>query len=51
MNLSWRETRAGIVTPDERLPWGQSLAMGVQHILAIFGATVVAPTDLHVKVY
>jgi uracil-xanthine permease len=43
MNLSWRETRAGIVTPDERLPWGQSLAMGAQHVLAMFGATVVAP--------
>ncbi len=43
MNLSWRETRAGIVRPDERLPWGQSVAMGFQHVLAMFGATVVAP--------
>jgi uracil-xanthine permease len=41
--LSWKETRAGIVKPDERLPWGQSLAMGFQHVLAMFGATVVAP--------
>jgi putative pyrimidine permease RutG len=41
--LSWRETRSGIVKPDERLPWGQSLAMGFQHVLAMFGATVVAP--------
>ncbi|MCC7024150.1 MAG: nitrate reductase [Thermomicrobiales bacterium] len=43
MILSWRETRAGIVKPDERLPWGQSIAMGLQHVLAMFGATVVAP--------
>lgn len=43
MILSWRETRSGIVKPDERLPWGQSIAMGLQHVLAMFGATVVAP--------
>jgi putative pyrimidine permease RutG len=43
MNLSWKETRSGIVGPDERLPWGQTIAMGFQHILAMFGATVVAP--------
>jgi putative pyrimidine permease RutG len=43
MNLSWTETRSGIVSPRERLPWGQSIAMGFQHVLAMFGATVVAP--------
>jgi uracil-xanthine permease len=43
MNLSWRETRAGVVRPDERLPWGQTIAMGFQHVLAMFGSTVVAP--------
>ena len=43
MLLSWQETRSGIVKPDERLPWGQTLAMGFQHVLAMFGATVVAP--------
>ncbi len=41
MILSGRETRSGIVKPDERLPWGQTLAMGFQHVLAMFGATVV----------
>jgi putative pyrimidine permease RutG len=39
--LSWKETRSGTVAPEERLPWGQSLAMGFQHVLAMFGATVV----------
>ena len=43
MVLSWKETRSGIVNADERLPWGQTIAMGFQHVLAMFGATVVAP--------
>lgn len=43
MNLSWKETQSGVVRPNERLPWGQSVAMGFQHVLAMFGATVVAP--------
>ena len=43
MILSWKETRSGIVNVDERLPWGQTIAMGFQHVLAMFGATVVAP--------
>jgi putative pyrimidine permease RutG len=33
----------GVVAPDERLPWGPSLLLGVQHVLAMFGSTVVAP--------
>ena len=40
---TWREKRSGVVAPDERLPWGGTLAMGAQHVLAMFGATVVAP--------
>ncbi|ALT76346.1 MULTISPECIES: solute carrier family 23 protein [unclassified Roseateles] len=42
----WREVApsdARAVAPDERLPWGQTLAMGVQHVIAMFGATVLAP--------
>jgi uracil-xanthine permease len=39
----WTEKRGGIVAPDERLPWGQTLVLGVQHIFAMFGATVLAP--------
>ena len=33
----------GVVAPDERLPWPQTTAMGVQHVIAMFGATVLAP--------
>ncbi|RYF60018.1 MAG: pyrimidine utilization transport protein G, partial [Comamonadaceae bacterium] len=42
----WREvamTPGAIVAPDERLPWPQTAAMGVQHVIAMFGATVLAP--------
>jgi len=33
----------GVIGPDERLPWGATTAMGVQHLIAMFGATVLAP--------
>ncbi|MDM0014296.1 solute carrier family 23 protein [Variovorax sp. J22P168] len=32
-----------VVAPDERLSWPQTTAMGVQHVIAMFGATVLAP--------
>jgi putative pyrimidine permease RutG len=41
--FSWREKRSGMIAPDERLPWGETIAMGFQHVLAMFGATVLAP--------
>lgn len=39
----WTLKREGIIAPDERLPWPQTIAVGVQHIFAMFGATVLAP--------
>src|SRR5437660_6737985 len=33
----------GIIAPDEMLPWGQSIFVGLQHVLAMFGATVLGP--------
>jgi uracil-xanthine permease len=39
----WTLKREGIIGPDERLPWPQTIALGVQHIFAMFGATVLAP--------
>ncbi|WP_300656001.1 solute carrier family 23 protein [Hydrogenophaga sp.] len=33
----------GVIAPDERLPWPQTTVMGVQHVIAMFGATVLAP--------
>ena len=44
--FSWREvagTEGSVVAPDERLPWPQTTVMGVQHVIAMFGATVLAP--------
>ena len=33
----------GVIAPDERLPWPQTAVVGVQHVIAMFGATVLAP--------
>ncbi len=33
----------GVIAPDERLPWPQTALLGVQHLIAMFGATVLAP--------
>ncbi len=47
--FNWTEKSAdtlrqgGVIAPDERLPWPQTAAMGVQHVIAMFGATVLAP--------
>lgn len=32
-----------VMAPDERLPWPKTLAMGLQHVVAMFGSTVLAP--------
>lgn len=32
-----------VVAPDERLSWPETLVMGLQHVVAMFGATVLAP--------
>ncbi|MES2188660.1 MAG: solute carrier family 23 protein [Pseudomonadota bacterium] len=47
--LDWTEKssdvlqQGGVIAPDERLPWPQTAVMGVQHVIAMFGATVLAP--------
>ncbi|QNK70399.1 solute carrier family 23 protein [Variovorax sp. PAMC26660] len=47
--FNWTERPASalangaVIAPDERLPWLQTGAMGVQHVIAMFGATVLAP--------
>ena len=32
-----------VVRPDERLNWGATIAIGVQHVIAMFGATFLVP--------
>ena len=47
--FNWTEKNAsvlqqgGVIAPDERLPWPQTTVMGLQHVIAMFGATVLAP--------
>lgn len=40
---NWQLKTEGVIAPDERLPAGQAFAMGVQHVVAMFGSTVLAP--------
>jgi putative pyrimidine permease RutG len=39
----WTLKHEGVILPDERLPWGQTAALGIQHVFAMFGATVLVP--------
>ncbi|WP_232629222.1 solute carrier family 23 protein [Methylobacterium sp. Leaf118] len=39
----WRLKTSGEVAPDERLPTGQTLVLGLQHVVAMFGSTALAP--------
>jgi uracil-xanthine permease len=39
----WTEKNDGVIAPDERLPMPQTIAVGIQHVVAMFGATVLAP--------
>ena len=39
----WTLRTEGVIAPDERLPAGPTLALGLQHVVAMFGATVLAP--------
>lgn len=39
----WTLKSGGVIMPDERLPAGQTLVAGLQHMVAMFGATVLAP--------
>ncbi|MDR0225866.1 MAG: NCS2 family nucleobase:cation symporter [Burkholderiaceae bacterium] len=47
--FQWTEKSAdqlqsgGVIGPDERLPWPQTGLMGIQHVIAMFGSTVLAP--------
>jgi len=35
--FSWQEKTSGVIEPDERLPWGNTIAMGMQHVLVMVG--------------
>src|SRR3954447_2036191 len=39
----WSLKSEGTIMPDERLPPGQTVVLRLQHVVAMFGATVLAP--------
>ena len=42
----WTQTSGtdrSVVAPEERLPWPQTIALGAQHVVAMFGGTVLGP--------
>lgn len=47
--FSWKKVtfetaeRKGVVAPNERLGWGKTISLGLQHIVAMFGATFLVP--------
>ncbi|MBS4845645.1 MAG: purine/pyrimidine permease [Burkholderiales bacterium] len=40
---TWKLKQEGVIAPDERLPLSQTIAMGLQHVVIMFGSTVLAP--------
>jgi putative pyrimidine permease RutG len=39
----WQLKTSGVIMPDERLPWGQTIIASLQHGVAMSGATIIAP--------
>lgn len=39
----WTRKTEGVIAPDERPPWGQTIFLGLQHVLAMFGSTILGP--------
>ena len=40
---AWKSKSEGVVLPEERLPAGQTIIVGLQHVFTMFGSTVVLP--------
>ena len=39
----WKLNTTGVIMPEERLPWGQTIISGLQHGVAMAGGTIIAP--------
>jgi len=39
----WTPARGAMVQPDERLGWGATVPLGLQHLVAMSGSTILAP--------
>src|SRR6516164_10199961 len=40
---NWGLKTSGVIMPEERLPWGQTLVSGLQHGVAMSGGTITGP--------
>jgi uracil-xanthine permease len=40
---NWKLKTSGIIMPEERLSWGQTMVAGLQHGVAMAGGTILAP--------
>src|SRR6187200_789407 len=39
----WKLKTGGVIMPEERLPWAQTIVSGLQHGVAMAGGTIIAP--------
>jgi len=39
----WKLKTSGVIMPEERLPWGQTIVSGLQHGVAMAGGTIIGP--------
>jgi hypothetical protein len=39
----WQPRTTGVIMPEERLPWGQTIVSGLQHGVAMAGGTIIGP--------
>src|SRR6478672_8743487 len=39
----WKLKASGVIMPEERLSWGQTVVCGLQHCVAMSGSTIIAP--------
>src|SRR4051812_49606008 len=39
----WKLKTSGVIMPEQRLPWGQTVVSGLQHCVAMSGSTIIAP--------
>src|SRR5215467_12308069 len=40
---NWKLKTTGVIMPEERLPWGQTIVSGLQHRVAMAGGTIIGP--------
>ncbi|MDR0950298.1 MAG: NCS2 family nucleobase:cation symporter, partial [Candidatus Ancillula sp.] len=44
--FKWEKTdfaKSSVIAPNQRLGWGKTISLGLQHIVAMFGATFIVP--------